>query len=94
VARYFFRLNYPARDLRLAIVEASEGKIGSPIDAIALMCFHYNPVTGKYGLAVLGVVRLASVCMVVGLCVGIGLMIGWDRVARRRAGGPAVESGA
>jgi protein SCO1/2 len=38
--------------LRLALVEASEGKIGTPVDAVMLFCYHYDPATGKYGLLV------------------------------------------
>jgi protein SCO1/2 len=74
IARYFFRLSYPARDLRLGLIEASHGKIGSPIDAIALLCYHYNPVTGRYAVALLSLVRGASIAMVLGLCAGIMLM--------------------
>src|SRR5207302_642708 len=83
-ARYFFRLSYPARDLRYGIIEAANGKIGTPVDAIALLCYHYNPVTGKYGLTVLGLVRVFGVATVLGILVGIGIMVGWERMARRR----------
>lgn len=74
IARYFFSLNYPARDLRLGLLEAGEGKIGSPIlNAIALLCYHYNPETGTYGftfmkllrLLALGTVFLLAACIVV-----------------------------
>jgi protein SCO1/2 len=74
VARYFFRLEYPARDLRLGLVEAASGKIGTPLDAIALLCFHYNPVTGKYALAYMSVLRLAGIATVVLIVVGILVM--------------------
>lgn len=74
IARYFFRLEYPARDLRLGLIEASRGKIGTPLDAIALLCYHYNPVTGRYAVAMLNLVRGASLAMVLGLCAGIMLL--------------------
>jgi protein SCO1/2 len=74
IARYFFRLEYPARDLRLGLIEASRGKIGTPLDAIALLCYHYNPVTGRYAVALLNLVRGASLAMVLGLCAGIMLL--------------------
>jgi len=80
VARYFFRLEYPAQGLRLGLVEASRGKIGNPVDLIALLCYHYNPTTGKYGLAVLNIMRLVGIATVLGLLFGIAL-------ARRREGG-------
>ena len=49
MARYLFGIEYGPRDLRLAIVEASSGKVGSPVDALLLYCYHYDPMTGRYG---------------------------------------------
>ena len=54
---------------------------GNPVDLIALLCYHYNPTTGKYGLAVLSIMRLVGIATVLGLVFGIAL-------ARRREGGP------
>jgi protein SCO1 len=71
LSRYFVRLSYPPRDLRLAMVEASHGKIGSVLDAVALLCFHYNPATGKYGLALLGVLRMAGVATIAAIALGL-----------------------
>jgi protein SCO1/2 len=48
ISRYFYGLDYKPRDLRLAIVEASEGKIGTLTDQFLLLCFHYDATTGKY----------------------------------------------
>jgi protein SCO1 len=48
VSRYFYGFEFKARDLRLAIVEASAGKVGNLTDQFLLMCFHYDPNTGKY----------------------------------------------
>jgi protein SCO1/2 len=74
IARYFFHLKYPPRDLRFALIEAAKHRIGSPLDAIALLCYHYDPVTGKYGLAVMKVVRLAGLATVLILGAGVGVM--------------------
>src|SRR5262245_60998150 len=52
VMRYFLEGAYPPRDLRLALVEAGEGKVGGPMDRILLMCFNYNPAEGSYSVAV------------------------------------------
>jgi len=82
VARYFFRLEYPARDLRLGLIEASRNRIGTPLDAIALMCYQYNHITGRYGLAVMGLVRGASAAMVLGICAGIVLLRRRERGSR------------
>ena len=61
LARYFYGIDYAPRDLRLALVEASAGRIGTPVDQILLFCFHYDPAQGKYGAAIVNIVRLAGV---------------------------------
>jgi protein SCO1 len=60
VSKYFYGVEYSARDLRLALTEAGGGKIGSPSDVILLYCFHYDPATGKYSLIVTRFVQLAA----------------------------------
>jgi len=60
VARYFYGIQYPPRDVRLGLVEASGGKIGTPTDQVLLYCFHYDPTTGKYALVIMNVLRLAA----------------------------------
>jgi protein SCO1/2 len=79
LARYFYGIEYAPRDLRLSLVEASANKIGSPIDQLLLFCFHYDPATGKYGLLIMNVLRLAGLATVLGLGVGIGIMFWRDR---------------
>jgi protein SCO1/2 len=64
LSRYFYGIQYPPRDLRLGLVEASAGKIGSPIDQILLFCYHYDPETGKYGLVITNVIRAAGLLTV------------------------------
>ena len=58
ISRYFYGIAYPERDMRLGLVEASQGKIGSPVDAVLLFCYHYDPHTGKYGLLISRVMKL------------------------------------
>ena len=53
-------VTYPERDLRLGLVDASSGKIGSPVDAVMLYCYHYDPHTGKYGLLISRVIQLRA----------------------------------
>ena len=60
VARYFYGIQYPPRDVRLGLVEASNEKIATPTDQVLLYCFHYDPTTGKYALAIMNVLRLAA----------------------------------
>jgi protein SCO1/2 len=64
IARYFYGIDYPARDVKLGLIEASGGRIGSPVDQVTLYCFHYDPATGKYGLAILNVLRGAGLLTV------------------------------
>jgi protein SCO1/2 len=64
LSRYFYGVEYSARDLRLGLVEASAGKIGSPVDQLLLFCYHYDPVTGKYGMVVMTILRIASLGMI------------------------------
>jgi protein SCO1/2 len=60
IDRYFYGVQYPARDVRLGLVEASQGKIGTVTDHALLYCYQYDPATGKYGLIVMNVVRAAG----------------------------------
>lgn len=64
ISRYFYGVSYPERDLRLGLVEASQGKIGSPVDAVLLFCYHYDPHTGKYGLLISRVLQLGGILTV------------------------------
>jgi len=67
VSQYLFGIEFSSRDLRLSLLQAGQNKIGSVIDRILLYCYHYNPETGKYGLAIMNTVRLASVATVFAL---------------------------
>lgn len=67
VSRYLFGIDNPARDLRLAIVEASNGKIGSPADQLLLLCYHYDPGTGTYAKQAMNLVRAGGVATMVAL---------------------------
>jgi protein SCO1/2 len=67
MARYLFGVEYGPRDLRLAIVEASAGNVGSPVDALLLYCYHYDPMTGRYGLAIMRAMRIAGAATVLAL---------------------------
>lgn len=67
LARYFYGIEYAPKEFRLGIIEASQNKIGTPVDQLLLYCFHYDPATGKYGLAIMNVVKLAGVATVIGM---------------------------
>jgi len=59
-SQYFSGIEYPARDLRLALIEASHHRIGSAIDQVMLYCYHWDPARGKYGLVIQNVLRIAG----------------------------------
>jgi protein SCO1/2 len=67
ISRYFFGLDYPANDVRLGLIEASERKIGSPVDQFFLLCYAYDPATGRYSLAITKALRLAGAATALGL---------------------------
>jgi protein SCO1/2 len=60
ISRYFMGVTYPARDVRLALVEASAGKIGSATDNLLLLCLQYDPLSGKYTVAVWRLLRVGG----------------------------------
>lgn len=66
LSRYFYGVDYPPGDLRLALVESSQNKIGTLVDQVLLLCFHYNPTTGRYGFAVSAALQVASLALVIG----------------------------
>ncbi len=74
LSHYFYGIEYWPRDLRLALIEAADRKIGSPVDDVLLYCFHYDPASGRYSLAVMTVVRIAGVLTLVAGGTAIVLM--------------------
>jgi protein SCO1/2 len=83
IARYLSGLDYSPRDLRLALVEASQNKIGSPIDQILLFCFHYDPATGKYTTWALDVARWGGLATAVVWGLFLGLLWRKELVKRK-----------
>lgn len=78
-SRYFYGFEYKPRDLRMAIVEASEGKIGTPVDQLLLLCFHYDPATGKYSRNAMMFARAGGVSTLLVLGGFIFMMIRKER---------------
>jgi protein SCO1/2 len=60
ISRYFYGVDYPPKDLRMGLVEASQGKIGNAVDQVLLYCYHYDPATGKYGAIVANILKLGA----------------------------------
>lgn len=74
LSHYFYGVNYSARDLRFGLMEASQNKIGSITEQLSLYCYMYDPTTGKYGAAVMRVVRIAGVITLIGIIAMIFLL--------------------
>jgi protein SCO1/2 len=71
ISRYFYGVEYPSRDVRLGLVDASAGKIGNPIDHLLLYCFQYDPSTARYSATVLRIIRLGGVLTIFTIVAGI-----------------------
>jgi protein SCO1/2 len=67
ISRYFYGVEYPARDVRLGLVDASSGKIGTPIDRALLFCYQYDPASARYSASILKIIRLGGVLTILGL---------------------------
>ena len=90
VSHYFYGVEFPPRDLRLALVEASNERIGSVVDQLLLFCFHYDPATGRYSRVALNAVRLGGVLTIAALGAFVFVMLRRDRTRRRL--GPEIPS--
>jgi protein SCO1/2 len=86
VSKYYYGIEYSPRDLRLGLVEASERRIGSPVDQLLLYCYHYDPTTGKYGLVAMTAVRIGGALTILGLLSFWGAMWWRGRRAPELAG--------
>ena len=86
LARYFYGIEFSARDIRFGLIEASEERIGTPIDDVLLLCYHYDPSSGKYGAAVLGLVRLGGIATVLAFLGFLVVSLRRERAAEASAG--------
>ena len=75
LSRYLFGIEYGPRDLRYALVEASAGSVGNAADTLLLYCYHYDPMTGRYGFVVMRAVRIAGAATVLALASFIIVMV-------------------
>jgi len=73
ISRYFYGVEYPGRDMRLGLVDASAGRIGTPIDHVLLFCYHYDPAAATYSASILKIIRLAGILTI--LCLVGGILI-------------------
>jgi protein SCO1 len=85
ISRYFYGVDFPPKDLRMGLVEASEGKIGNAVDQVLLYCYHYDPATGKYGAVVTNMLRLGAGVTIVLLGGLLLILFRLEKVAPRRS---------
>jgi protein SCO1/2 len=74
ISHYFFGVEFDPKDLKLSLLQAAEGKIGSPVDRIILSCYHYDPLSGKYNLVIMRVVQLAGLSTVAAIAIMIAVL--------------------
>jgi protein SCO1/2 len=82
ISRYLYGFEYKARDLRLGLVEASANKIGTATDQLLLLCYHYDPATGKYSRSAMNFVRAGGIATVISLAGFIIIMLRRERTFR------------
>lgn len=91
ISRYFYGVEYPSRDMRLGLVDASVGKIGTPIDHLLLYCFQYDPSTARYSMTVLKIIRLGGILTILAF---VGAVIIFRRRDRQRTNShPPIHGG-
>lgn len=83
LSRYFYGIDYAPKDVKFGLIESADNKVGSAADKLLLYCFHYNPATGKYGLAILNVIRAGGILTLLGM--GAMGFIFWRRNKRNSA---------
>ena len=77
LSKYLYGIDYAPKDVKFSIMEASESKVGSPVDQLMLYCYHYDPSRGKYGLEIFRVLRITGVLTL--LVMGTMFFVFWRR---------------
>jgi protein SCO1/2 len=88
IARYFYGIEFAPRDIRFGVIEASEERIGSAVDDVLLLCYHYDPATGKYGATAIGMVRIGAVATVLAFLAFLVVSLRRERAAAHTAAVP------
>jgi protein SCO1/2 len=92
ISRYFYGVDFPPKDLRMGLVEASQGKIGNAVDQVLLYCYHYDPATGKYGAIVSNMLRLGAGFTILMLGLLLFILFRLEKLAPRRIAAQAKPS--
>ncbi|MFL5333231.1 MAG: hypothetical protein ACJ8H8_08610, partial [Geminicoccaceae bacterium] len=81
ISKYFMGIDFSARDLRFAMIDASHGHVGSAVErALITWCYHYDPTTGTYGLLTIRLVQAAGIALIV------AMLVFWTVMWRRERG--------
>lgn len=88
ISRYLYGIEYAPKDLKLALMESSSGKIGSAVDQAILYCYQYDPMTGRYSASILRIMRAGAVLTILALAGFIAVSL-----RRERAAAPAAAGG-
>jgi protein SCO1 len=91
IARYFYGIEFAPRDIKFGVMEASEERIGSPIDSVLLLCYHYDPATGKYGATAMTMVRIGAVMTMLGFAVFLFVALRQERRSAHHDGATAAN---
>jgi protein SCO1/2 len=87
ISRYFYGVEYPSRDVRMGLVDASAGKIGTPIDHLLMYCFQYDPSTARYSATILRIVRIGGLLTIFTIVAGILIFRRRDHALEPKAQG-------
>lgn len=82
LSRYLYGIDYAPKDVKFAVMESAQSKIGSSAEQLMLYCFHYDPSTGRYGLSILRVIRLGGIATLIGF--GTMLFVFWRKGKKRK----------
>ena len=85
LSKYFYGIEFSSRDLKFGLIEASEERIGTVIDTAMLLCYHYDPATGKYGATAIEAIRIGGVATVLALVSFLVVSLRKERAAHRGA---------
>ena len=83
ISKYFYGIEFSARDIRFGVIEASDEHIGTAIDDVLLLCYHYDPLTGKYGATAMAAVRIGGIATMLGLGTFLFVSLRKERAERR-----------
>lgn len=81
LSRYHYGIDYAPRDVKFSLMESAASRVGNPAEQLLLYCYHYDPASGKYGLAILNVMRLGGIATLIGM--GLMAFVFWRRNKKR-----------